>query len=368
MKWIYLPTLFALAFFYTKTSFISILPKKAISAMPPSRRPASLVENRKPAVKRTRPSEFYKILNNDGVASFKSLSQFKGVIVSDAHVENFGFIIGDNKKSQYTIMDFSEVSQGQLYLDVMSHLVSSKSVDKNISWIQYFEAYKKGLKRDAHSNSFYVNQGNENSLLNSENFIRESISSEMPIKFAKMKKGFHPAVPAEKTLIEKELRKHFPHIEYFDMKESDITAGSYHVLARLRPIDKVEWIMLKEKKESDHDEVYGHEDVFTIKNHQALLKKNIYDGNLDNSLMVITIDSKPYTLKYADQFATKLTLEEIPFDDYQDIIMDQAYALGLIHSKSLGKKSEDYIKEWAKIPAALIDEKAVEMKHRLRDE
>lgn len=368
MKWLYLPTVLALAFFYTKTSFTDFLPKKALSAMPAARKPASIVENRKSGVKRTRPSEFYKILNLEGVSSFKTLSPYKGVIVSDAHVENFGFVIGDNKKSQYTIMDFSEVSQGQLYLDVVAHLVSSKTVDKSISWMQYFEAYKKGLKREAHLNSFYVLQGIENSLLNSDRFVDESINNELPLKFVKMKKGFHSVVPAEKTLIEKELRKHFPHIEYFDMKESDLLAGSYHVLARLRPADKVEWLMLKEKKETDHDEVYGHEDVFTVKGYQALLKKNIYDGSLDESLMVITMGSKPYALKYADQFATKLSLEEIPFDDYQDIIMDQAYALGSIHMRSLGSNVDNYIKEWAKIPAALIDEKAVELKHRLRDE
>ena len=368
MKWMYLPAVFALAFFYTKTSFTHFLPQKVSMAMPAMRKPASLVENRKPGVKRTTPSDMYKILATHGVSSFADVASFKGVIVSDAHVENFGFVIGDNKKSQYTIMDFSEISQGQLYLDVITHLVSSKAVDKNISWMQYFEAYKKGLKREAHTNSFYVLQGNENALANSEIFIQQNIGSDHGIKFQKLKKGYHSVENKEKVVIEKELKKHFSKAEFFDMKESDIHAGSYHVLARLRPLDKVQWVILREKKESDHDEVYGHEDIFTTKGYQELLKVNIYSGHLDRSLMVLTIDSKPFVLKYAEQFATKLTLEEIPFEDYQDIILDQAYALGLIHSTSLGSQVDNYIKGWAKIPAAIIDEKAVEFKHSLRDQ
>ena len=48
--------------------------------------------------------------------------------------------------------------------------------------------------------------------------------------------------------------------------------------------------------------------------------------------------------------------------------MDQAYLLGKIHRSSLDTNVDDYIKAWAKIPAALIDEKAVELKFKLKDQ
>lgn len=366
MKWIYLPTLFALAFFYTKTSFTDILPKKVKVALPKLRKPASIEENKKSAIENFTPGEFYKNLNSNGVSQFYSVLSFKGIIVGDAQVDNFGFIIGDNKKSHYTLIDFSEVSQGQLYLDVISHLVSAKSLDKSISWMEYFEAYKRGLNREAQLNSFYVIQGNENAILNAENLLKLNISNE--IEFSKLKKGYQKLSSNKQASVETALKKLFPQIQYFDMRESNLTAGSIQVLARLRPIDKVQWLMIKEKKESDHDKIFGHDDVFTLKSYHELLKKNIYDGHLDMSLMTISIESKPFTIKFAEQYSTKLNFKEIPEEDLKDIIMDQAYAIGAIHSRSLGENLEKYIRAWAKIPSTIVDEKAVELKHRLKDQ
>jgi hypothetical protein len=370
MKWIYLPVMFALSFCYTKMSLNDFIPKKVATVVPIGRRPASVdeISTLKPFRQRVPPAAFYEQLRNEGTTTFASVANFKGVVVSDVHVENFGFVIDDTKKANYSIMDFNEVSEGQLFHDVLAHLISSKALDKRTSWIQYFEAYKRGLKHETHQYSFYVEKGIDNALIDSERIIEQNIVDDFSVKFTKLKKDHRVANALITTAIQKELKLKFPKIQIFELYESLNYKGQFQILARVRPMDKVQWMVLREKLDSDHDHFFEINTKLIPATYLSNLKKNIYSGKIDKTLVGLLINKKLFTLKFAEQFSSHLEFDQIPIEDFNDILMDQAYVLGSIHGNSLGTQVDNYIKAWATIPAAIVDEKAVELKFKLKDQ
>lgn len=370
MRWIYIPVMFALAFGYTKMSLTDFLPRKLAIVIPKVRKPASIEEKTslRSFRQRVSPKAFYEELLDSGKAPFDSVAGYNGVVVSDVHVENFGFIIDDSKKASYAIMDYSEVSKGIIFYDVLAHLVSSKALDKRTAWIQYFEAYKKGLKGEPHQFSFYVEKGLGNALLESERFIAENMTDDLPVKFTKLKKDHHELKVNEVTAIQKELKIKFPKIQIFEILESNDSVGNYQILARVHPLDKVQWMNLAEKVMTESEHFFKTETKMTPADYLRDLKKNIYSGKIDKTIIGFLINKKFYTLKFKEQFSSRLDFDQIPVEDLNDILMDQAYVLGTIHGNTLESKVDDYIKALATIPAALVDEKAVELKYKLKDQ
>jgi hypothetical protein len=362
MRWTYLPIVFALSFIYTKMSYTDFLPKRE-SPVRLSRKPASAEELKtlRPVRAKISPATFYKELTPNDVTTFTFVMNYQGVIVSDVHVENFGFVVDDNKKSSYSVFNFSQASTGLLFHDVMMHLTSAKALDKRVVWLEYFEAYKKGLKGESLQHSFYIEKGLSEALIDSEKIIAENMTSDYPIEFTKIRRKTHHVGPVEKNLVMSELKKLFPKIEVFDFVESNKNKGSYQLLARLRPTDQVEWLKIKENTKSEHDNVFEVSEKPSL----VVVKDVLYSGRLDKSLHEILIDKKKFTLKFAHQFSSKLNFNEIPVEDYRDILLDQAYVLGAIHKKSLSEQRVDeYIRSWAKIPASIIDERVDELMNK----
>lgn len=369
MKWVYLPFMLALAFLYTKISYNNFQIEGGHDSRLITRRPASLTDskNKVNPYYRVPSSIFYKNLSSEDFLLFNKVVPYRGTIVGEVHVESFGYVIDDRKKVNFTINDFSEVTEGALFHDVLGHLVSAKSLDKRISWINYFEAYKKGLRGENFSLSFYNDKGVGDAFLNSEKLVSENISTDYPFEFTRLKKTHHHVDVVKKSSIQNEMTKLFPKAQFFDLVQSNNDSDIYQILIRLRPQDKIEWMELRESTHTDYDKSINKDKGLEFSKRFQLSKINIYSGNMDKSLFMLHIDNKFFIAKFAEQFISKIKLDEIPFDDYHDIVLDEAYVLGKIHAKSLGEDTDDYIKSWATIPAVSIDEHAIGMKFRLRD-
>ena len=121
---------------------------------------------------------------------------------------------------------------------------------------------------------------------------------------------------------------------------------------------------LKKAKVStfSYKNVIGYRD-----NTEDAIESNWFSGEMNKSLFSFKINNKEFTVKSAEQFLSKIKLNQIPFDDYRDIVMDEAFVLGKIHAKSLGPKVFEYIQSWATIPAASVDEQIIGQKYRLMD-
>lgn len=372
MKWTYVPVMFALAFIYTKISFSDLAFKKAsvgLLASANGRTPASGQKTNVSALKRVPASVLYKNLNDDSFLDvFKKISEFRGTIVGNPYVESFGFVVDDKSKATFTVRDFSDVSVGAYLHDVLGHLVSAKLIEKKVSWISYFEAYKNGLQDQPHIYSYYVEKGLEDAAWVTQRVFEDNVSSDFPFEFTQLKSTHTRLDSVKKGYVQEALKKKFSKIQFYDLFESNSGIKNYQVLVRIRPQDKIQWMELSESSLCDYDLSFNQEKKSTpFENRFSILKDHIFDGKLNHALDSITIDKKSYVLKFSDHFAVRLMLKDIPADDYHDIILDEAYTLGKIHRRSLGANTDDYIKTWALIPGAVIDEKMVELKYKLKD-
>lgn len=368
MKWVYLPLIFFLAFFYTKISFNNYQVDGKDSILI-KREPGS-VDNFKNKIipfQRVPTSVYYRNLSAEDLIIFNKVAPFRGTIVGDVHVESFGYIIDDNKNVSFSVSDFSEVSEGALFHDVLGHLVSSKFLDKRISWFDYFESYKKGLSGEGFTYSFYTEKGLKDAFLDSDRLVTENITNDYPFEFTKLKHTHSHVDVLIKNSLQNKLTRLFPKIQFFDLLGSNNKIATYQALVRLRPQDKIQWLEIQESSYSDYDINFNKDKEIDFIKRFELSKKHIYSENMNQSLFIIKLDDKIYTAKFVEQFISNIRLDQIPIDDYHDIVMDEANVLGRIHAKSLGKNKDEYIKAWATISAAKIDEQIIGLKFRLID-
>lgn len=370
MKWVYLPILFALAFSYTKFSFNNFKSKTPNNNLIIKRNPASFEnqEIKNNSIKRVPTPVLYKHLDDASfLIGFQKVSQFKGLVIGNPYVESFGYIIGDNGLATFNLSDFSDVSVGMYMHDVFGHLVSAKSIDKRISWINYFEAYKNGLQDRPHAYSFYIEKGLQEAISETRKIFDEHVTNDFPFEFTQLGSTHSRVDASKKMIIHNHFKKKFPQSQFFDLYEGKVSKD-YQLLVRMRPQDKIQWLSLSESSLGGYAQAFNQQaKLIPFEKRFEILKQDVFDGKINRSLASITIDKKNYIMKFSDHFAAKLSLTQIPADDYQDIILDEAYVLGKIHRTSLGEKSDDYIKAWATIPGAVVDEKMIELKYRLKD-
>jgi hypothetical protein len=397
MKWVYVPTMFVLAFFYAKISFYDFMPKKQSWAI--DRSPANESQRCREMLASFYPSQtpefldarikankdfysfyrafspiFYKQMLDQNFGSiFKPLEKYRGTIVGDLHVENFGFAIDDKGKVVFTVNDIDDATEGEIYYDVVRHFVSAKIVDKKIKWDDYFNAYQKGLKGESRDFSFYTEKGMNEIVEVTEKYIDKYVSFEGPIKFKNFKTPYRTTTSLEAAELIRSLREKFPKIEIFDhyvrIKEDGGSAGlkRFQVLARVSPKDKIQWVDIKESAVSGYDKVNNPDAKEIFEKRVQNVKNNIYDNQFDKSLDVLTIEKHPYSLRYVDQFASGLKLVDIPVDDYKDVILDEAYVVGRIHKLSLKEKANEYAGIWAEVNSSTLEERLLDLKFKLKD-
>lgn len=317
---------------------------------------------------------FYKEVVNQKLSTYlKPLDKYRGTIAGDLHIENFGYIIDDKGKVVFTVNDIDDATTGFISYDVIRHFVSAKIVDKHITWDDYFSAYQKGLKGESHAFSFHVTQGMDSVADVTKANLEKYIKFEVPFKFKKFKKPHRPVTEDERVALEKGLREKFPDIEIFDqyvrIKEDGGSAGliRYQVLARVSPKDKVQWLDVKETALSGYDRVFDPQSKVPFEDRLTIVKNDIYENQFDESLKVITVDKRPYSLRFVDQFSSGLKLEDIPEDDYKSIILDEAYVIGKFHKVSLKDSAADYAKTWSQFNSHELEEKLVNLKFKLKD-
>ena len=397
MKWVYVPTMFVLAFFYAKVTLNDFMPKQQNWAI--DRSPANGPQTCREMLSDFYPTQssefldarisanedfysfyrafspvFYKQMLEQNFGSlFKPLEKYRGTIAGDLHVENFGFAIDDKGKVVFTVNDIDDATEGEIYYDVIRHFISAKIVDKEITWDKYFSAYQKGLKGESRDFSFYTDKGMNDVAEVTEKYINKYVDLDGPFKFKKFKTPYRASTSIETEELTKALKEKFPKIEIFDhyvrIKEDGGSAGlkRFQVLARVSPKDKVQWLDIKETAISGYDKVLGPKAKETFENRMLAVKSNIYGNQFDESLDVLTIENHPYSFRFVDQFASALKLADIPEDDHADVILDEAYVIGKMHQLSLKENAPEYARTWAEVKSSVLEERLVELKFKLKD-
>jgi hypothetical protein len=303
---------------------------------------------------------YYDVINEDKEIknTFLHVSKFRAALGGDAHVENFGFVLTSSGSARLVLNDVDDATLGPVYMDVMRLYISGKIVSDDVHWTNYLAAYQSGLKGEDHVFSDYVKRNKQNAQVEIKKIMDEYIASDLPIRFIKFQKPMYVLDEATKNEISSSLKGINPNIKIFDeylrVKEDGGSAGikRYEVLAQLVPSEEPVWLDIKEMMVSSYDKVYK-KDVPTFSQRMSLIKSSLYEEDISSHISMIKIGNKDFSVRTMNQFGLGVKIEDISNLELADTILDEAYALGQIHARSLLKniqKIEDYAQAWDKIP------------------
>lgn len=274
---------------------------------------------------------------------YKKLKDFKGVVVGDAHVGNFGFVANNKGKPGLTLNDFDDVAEAPLFLDVM-RLSQSASYMVDRKQKKWIDAYKKGLEASPHEYSKYVQNLEKKAVAGGRNPKGEFTSTSDGLKFASRQEPATSIPPHLYPEIESSLKKKLGediniHDSYMTWKESGGSAFGtrYHILADVK--GKPQFIELKEIQApgvvpewtgnpgNTADRITKARDVFMGKNFEEVLD-------------VVQVGKKPYQLRFKAKGNRSIDIEPLKPGEAELVVEDEFYLLGSLHRRSLQKSGE----------------------------
>lgn len=382
MKKIYLPILFLISFVYTKIAFNEFnFSTQKISEVGTSRAPASepMSDDEDHRNRQTQNllladyfskslETFLKDMNSKDKANLNVLVDFQGSIIGNPTVVNFGFWLDDKGRAFLGVNDLKEVGYGQFSHDVLRHYVSAKIINKNLNWQKYFHAYSEGIQKLPYQNSFYTEKGLDLAHQNAKEHFSKNISLHNNFKLVNVKSA-HRLKEKEKSKVINSLKKYFTKAVVYDIASLPDQKG-YYVSWRLYPHERVEWYLVEEMQDSVYSKFFPESNKVSYEDRFHEIQDDIFNSRLKDSLFYILLQEKSYLVRPISRYANILSWEEIPEDDYEEVILDQAYTLGMIHRYSLLKEDNEisrYLDAWKKIPTNHFEETVIELKYKAYD-
>lgn len=274
---------------------------------------------------------------------YEKLKDFKGVVVGDAHVGNFGFVANNKGKPSLTLNDFDDVSEAPLFLDVM-RLSQSASYMVDRRQKKWIEAYTKGLNGTSHEYSTYVQKLERKAVQGGRNPKGDFTETPEGLRFTTRQKPTSSIPPHVLPDLEKSLKnklgdKVVIHDSYMTWKESGGSAFGtrYHILADVD--GKPQFIELKEiqvggvvtewtgKAGNSADRISKARDIFMGKSFEEVLD-------------VVHIGKKPFQLRFKAKGNRSIDIEPLKPTEAELVIEDEFYLLGTLHRKSLQESGQ----------------------------
>lgn len=281
-----------------------------------------------------------------------------GQIAGDAHVENFGFLTGNNGRSVFGVNDFDDVAQGPLVLDVMRLSQSASYMDKELDHAKLVKAYINGLSNGTHEYSNFITKLGEKSKAGGHLSKAEMKVVGNSKVFAVKQAPTFTTSEAQKEMFLEILKNKYGknvklHDSYRTMKESGGSAYGkrYHLLA---DIDGEEhFVELKEVMDSGV--VPGLQTKKVSNTERILSARNTFLGDdFGNRLDVVSFENNKFQLRFKAEGNKGIDFTKIKTKEMGGVIKDEFYILGQLHRKSLGnnpEKIEAYLKDINSISA-----------------
>lgn len=291
---------------------------------------------------RSFPPLFYKLMEkNQWKKEFSKLSKIESIMAGDAHMENFGLKFF-KEKLRLSVNDYDDLTRGPIILDVIRLLTSARlagvEVDEKLVE-DFLKKYTKGIKGKNHDFSNVVKDSIESSL--GKTALNEhQISIENKI-FIKKK------VPnKDLTLVQKEewrkLLNEYGTVKdsYSYVKQSGGSAGLTRYEFLVEKNNELKWIEAKEWAEPSYNvgakvnppnESDRYNWIITYDRPYTIPQITSYNG-------------KTFYLRSIDDRQTGISLTDLHKKDVEDVLMDEAFALGDFHQFYL-KDSKDFAKE-----------------------
>ncbi|WPU65993.1 DUF2252 family protein [Peredibacter starrii] len=269
---------------------------------------------------------------------FQKLKNHRGQIVGDAHVGNFGLLLDNKGKPAMTLVDYDDVGEAPLFLDVMRLSQSASYVD-DFDMTKFLEAYKRGLKGTDHQVSQYMTDLQAKSIKGGQTPKAKVLTTPQGPRFGEKTEPATALQPAQQKSLEKVLQTKFGkntklHDSYSTMKESGGSAYGtrYHGLVEID--GKITFVEFKEIMKGG---VIGWGKKAATDGKRVEGAMNTYLGKgFDENLSVVKIGDKSYQMRFKTEGNKAIDVSAVSKKEVENVIADEFYILGTLHRRSLG--------------------------------
>ncbi|MBY0416109.1 MAG: DUF2252 family protein [Bdellovibrionales bacterium] len=287
---------------------------------------------------RSFPPLYFKFMENQSWKTlFPAVAKIESVMAGDVHMENFGlkYFKGILRLS---VNDYDDLTTGPLFLDIVRLLTSAKlaGVEIDKSYIQEFMAtFIKGLEGKKHSYSDVVNELIEESEKIS---MLDAKAIDKVTKTFSKKKEPNVALKSEELKVWKNLINDFGEIKdsYSFTKQFGGSGGLKRFEFVVEKDNKVYWIEAKEWADPSYN-------IAQKSNPPTDKKRYGWIMEYDSPIIAPTItkfDGQTYYVRNIDARQTGIEVAKLKKSEKEDVLIDEAYALGQFHRTYLADPSE----------------------------
>lgn len=274
----------------------------------------------------------------DTIPVYQKLKNHTGQIVGDAHVGNFGLLLDNKGKPVMTLVDYDDVGEAPLFLDVM-RLSQSASYVGDFKQAKLLEAYKRGLTSSPHKLSDYMIDLQNKSLKNGMATKADYTVTPQGARFSTKTEPATAISAQEKNSIDSVLKGKFGskiklHDSYKTMKESGGSAYGtrYHALVEIE--GKMNFIEFKEIMKGG---IVSWDKRALTDGKRIETAMNTYLGKgFEQNLDVVKVGNKSYQLRFKAEGNEAIDLAKVSSKEVPRVIEDEFYILGQLHRRSLG--------------------------------
>jgi hypothetical protein len=315
MKWVYIPIIFVLAFAYTKYS-LSIPFKISQSKI------FVKEKNRSPA-------------SSDIEGNQNEIFSIEGIIVGNISPNNFVMIKDDNGDVFYSVEYFNNSKIGSLYFEKEDHFAKAKEKNQALDLKKHNLAYIAGVQNSDYEFSSELKE----KLIPFKRINRINLELiEMNKVSAYIKGGDKSNGNLTAKIFKQMIQGLYSKSEVLDVKffPSQIQSEGMKILILLRK-DFASELTLIELEEFPRLSFIQEQ---VIEQAQEIFFYN----RLTKSMSLKFLEGKCFTLKEKNNFQKTAIKNQKSESEYsEEILYDQAYVLGKIHSRSINDKKSEYI-------------------------
>lgn len=273
--------------------------------------------------------------------NYQNLKSFKGLILGDAHVENFGFLTTDKNKLLFGFNDLDDVAKAPYITDLYRHYVSTRLSNVEISLEDYVKIYQLGINEKKYTYGNYFNQLKNESTEDIGKLSKKYVDLESK-KFkaylgSKNEVSLLSASELSKVsrLLKTQLGKEFQVLDsYRYFKVTGGSASMDRIELLINSNGKIEWIELKEQQASGL-KTLADADILSDSIKIEHINKIFFDKQLSNSFKLLRYNSKVYLLRFRKSSNKGIEISEVSSKEREILIYDEVYTLGRIHALSL---------------------------------
>lgn len=291
---------------------------------------------------------FYQMIsvNVDRLPSIAATRKTSGWCVGDAHAENFGVLLQSDGSPLFTMNDVDDSGPCPVVLDIFRLMLSSRLYDQSTQLDKILEAYYVGIQSQTYPVPLTIQEMMKKSFEKGFPPSSTRVANNKIVRDPKMKE-----VTPEITASLSERLAYISHsaaksVEILDIIETEKVGGGSGGLLRYEILIRVDKdLVYLELKDEVTPSIYPMAIGPIPQTFERVMKTLTLDQGMKLSPYYNVVEIPNHSLMVRPIFAgnSGITLSKFSADKNKDIILFEAFTLGIIHSHSMAE-----INDWVK--------------------